>query len=97
MTHLKLPPHPGQVLAAFLKKIGMTQADFAWIIDRNPVRVNEIIRGKTGISARSAKEFAAALGTSPEFWMSAQTTYDLAICNKDVSGIVKRAQERGER
>ena len=95
MTDQKKAPHPGEVLAAFLKKYGWTQAEFAWIIGRNAVRVNEIIRGKTGISARSAREFAAALGTSPEFWMSAQTTYDLSICERNISEIVKRAKERG--
>jgi HTH-type transcriptional regulator/antitoxin HigA len=97
MTDEKKTPHPGEILAAFLKKKGWTQVEFAEIIERSPVRVNEIIRGKIGISAKSAIEFAAALGTTPQFWMSAQTAYDLSICKKDVSNIKERAKERDAR
>ena len=52
--------------AAFAKKIGWTRA-----------RLNELIRGKRGISAEAALDLAEALGTSPKLWMNLQTTYEL--------------------
>ena len=41
-------------------------------------RVNEIIRGKRGITPETAWLFSQAFGTSPEFWINLQTNYDLA-------------------
>jgi addiction module HigA family antidote len=40
-------------------------------------RVNEIVRGKRGITPESAWLFAEAFGTSPEFWLNLQSNYDL--------------------
>ena len=45
---------------------------------RVPVqRVNEIVRGKRGVTPETAWLFAEALGTSPEFWLNLQSNYDL--------------------
>jgi addiction module HigA family antidote len=41
-------------------------------------RINEIVRGKRGITPETAWLFAGALGTSPEFWLNLQSNYDLA-------------------
>lgn len=40
-------------------------------------RLNEVIRGKRGISADTALRLARLLGTSPEFWMNLQSASDL--------------------
>jgi antitoxin HigA-1 len=40
-------------------------------------RVNEIVRGKRGITPETAWLFAEAFGTSPEFWLNLQANYDL--------------------
>jgi antitoxin HigA-1 len=46
---------------------------------RVPVqRVNELIRGKRGVTAETAWLLGQAFDTSPEFWANLQTTYDLA-------------------
>jgi addiction module HigA family antidote len=39
--------------------------------------LNELIKGKRGISAAAALDLAEALGTSPKLWMNLQATYDL--------------------
>ena len=41
-------------------------------------RINEIVRGKRGVTPDTAWLFAQALGTTPEFWMNLQSAYDLA-------------------
>jgi addiction module HigA family antidote len=75
----RVPTPPGEVLAEeFLRPLGLTQTAFARHL-RVPVRrINEIVRGKRAVSPETAQLFAAALGTSPEFWMSAQSSHDLA-------------------
>ena len=40
-------------------------------------RINEIIRGKRGITPETAWLLAQALQTTPEFWMNLQMHYDL--------------------
>lgn len=42
-------------------------------------RVNEIVRGRRGVSPESAWLLAQALGTTPEFWVTLQTAHDLAV------------------
>jgi HTH-type transcriptional regulator / antitoxin HigA len=68
---------PGEFLNDELDERNWTQSEFAEII-RRPVRVvNEIIMGKKAITIETARELAAALGTSPQFWLNLQTSYDL--------------------
>jgi addiction module HigA family antidote len=79
MTKLpKNPFHPGEILfEEFLEPIGKTQAAFARQLGWTRARLNELIRGKRGITAESALDLAEALGTSPKLWMNLQATYDL--------------------
>lgn len=89
--------HPGEHLEDELSARGWTQTEFAEIINR-PVRlVNEIINGKRGITPETAREFGAALSTSPEFWMNLDTAYSLwktQTQGEDVSPIEHRAKMR---
>lgn len=74
----KNPFHPGEMLLEeFLVPIGLSQAEFARQIGWTKARLNELIRGKRGITAESALDLAEALGTSPKLWMNLQATYDL--------------------
>jgi addiction module HigA family antidote len=74
----RLPTHPGEILLEeFLKPLGITQVAFARHIDAPVQRINEIIRGKRGVTSETAWLFSQALGTTPEFWINLQTTYDL--------------------
>jgi addiction module HigA family antidote len=74
----RIPTHPGEILSEeFLKPLGVTQVIFARHIGVSLQRVNEIIRGKRGITPETAWLFSEALGTTPQFWMNLQNTYDL--------------------
>lgn len=61
----------------FLEPQGMSQAEFARRIGWTKARLNELIRGKRGITAEAALDLADTLGTSPKLWMNLQATYDL--------------------
>ena len=45
-------------------------------------RLNELIKGKRGITADSALDLSNALGTSAKLWMNLQATFDLAQAMK---------------
>ena len=74
----RIPTHPGEVLLEeFLVPMNVSQVAFAAHIGVPVQRVNEIVRGKRGITPETAWLFAEALGTSPEFWLNLQSNYDL--------------------
>ena len=79
MDHVpKNPFHPGEILLEeFLLPAGMTQAAFARKIGWTKARLNELIRGKRGVTAEAALDLAEILGTSAKLWMNLQATYDL--------------------
>jgi addiction module HigA family antidote len=74
----RVPTHPGEILLEeFLSPMNVSQVAFAAHIGVPIQRVNEIVRGKRGITPETAWLFAQALGTSPEFWLNLQSNYDL--------------------
>ena len=74
----KNPFHPGEILLEeFLEPAGVSQAAFARQLGWTKARLNELIRGKRGITAESAQDLSKALGTSAKLWMNLQSTYDL--------------------
>lgn len=75
----RLPTHPGEVLEEeFLKTLGITQVALAEHIGVSVQRVNELVRGKRGMTPDTAWLLAQAFNTSPEFWLNLQAAYDLA-------------------
>jgi len=77
-TQPENPFHPGEILLEeFLDPMGLTQAAFAAQLGWTRARLNELIKGKRGITAEAALDLAEALGTSAKLWMNLQSTYDL--------------------
>lgn len=75
----RVPTHPGEILQEeFLVPMNLTQVRFAAHIGVPVQRINEIVKGKRGISPETAWLFAQALGTTPELWINLQANYDLA-------------------
>lgn len=44
-------------------------------------RINELVRGKRGVTAQTAGLLAQSLGTTPEFWLNLQANHDLALAH----------------
>ena len=75
----RIPVHPGKNLKEeFLDELDISQVAFAGHIQVPVQRINEIVRGKRGITSETAWLLAQALDTTPEFWLNLQATYDLA-------------------
>lgn len=71
------PIHPGEHLMEFLEELSISQYRLAKAIGTPPIRVNEIVHGRRGITADTALRIGRALGTTPEFWLNLQRMYDL--------------------
>ncbi len=76
-TH-RPPTHPGEMLLEeFLKALGISQSAFAIRLGVSFPRLNEIIRGKRGVTPDTALRLARVLGMSAGFWLGLQQDWDL--------------------
>ncbi len=80
------PPTPaGEILQEeFLRPRHLTQVEAAQRMGIPLNRLNELIRGKRGITADTALRLARLLDTSPEFWMNLQASSELYHAARDV-------------
>ena len=76
-------PHPGEILLEeFLKPMAISQSRLATELRVPCHRINEIVHGRRGISADSALRLSKFFGTTPDFWMNLQQSYDLAAARE---------------
>lgn len=75
----RVTTHPGTILLKeYLEPMGLTQKGLADHLDIPIQRVNEIVRGKRGVSPDTAWLLSEAFDTSPEFWLNLQSMHDLS-------------------
>lgn len=90
------PVHPGEVLLEeYLKPLEMSPNALARALNLTPARVNEIVRQERGISPDTALRLARYFGSTPEFWLDLQMTYELRkAAQQEWETIVKEVQPR---
>jgi addiction module HigA family antidote len=90
----KLPNvHPGEVLLQeFLMPMGISQNGLAKAIGVPPRRINEIVLGKRAVTADTALRLAHYFGTSEQFWMGLQASYDLEEARMNLGPRLKQLQ-----
>jgi addiction module HigA family antidote len=76
-----LPPiHPGEILSEeFMTPHGLSMNRIARDLRVPVTRIADIVHGRRGVSGDTALRLARYFGTTPEFWMNAQTAYDLGV------------------
>lgn len=75
---MSINPHPGEILLEeFLLPMGISQSRLAIELRVPCHRINEIVHGRRGITADTALRLAKFFGTSPDFWLNLQQSYDL--------------------
>ena len=75
----RIPTHPGVILREeFLVPLGQTQVALAAHIGVPIQRINELVRGKRGVTPQTAWLLSQAFDTTPEFWLNLQASHDLA-------------------
>ena len=89
-TH-RPPTHAGEILLEeFLRPLGLSQRDLADAINVPYQRVNEIVRGRRGVTPSTALRLAKFLNTSPGFWMNLQLSWDIYHAQKVEEKHLKR-------
>ena len=74
---------PGETLLETLEDLGMSQAELARRIGRPKKTVNEIVQGKTAITAETALQLERALGVPAKFWLTREAQYREALARLD--------------
>ena len=74
----RAPTHPGEMLLhEFLLPFGITQGSLATAIHVPFQRVNEVVRGRRGVTPSTALRLSKYFGTSHDFWINLQLRWDL--------------------
>ncbi|WP_165044757.1 MULTISPECIES: HigA family addiction module antitoxin [unclassified Adlercreutzia] len=69
---------PGEILKEeFLEPLGISQYRLAKAIGKPDSAVSEIVNGRRSVSVEMAWLLSRALGTTPDFWLNLEATYQL--------------------
>ena len=86
-----VPITPGDILRdEFMAAYGLSQNKLALALHVPVSIINRVVNNKYRITAKLALRFAAYFGTSAQFWMNLQTSYDLRIAERQSGAEVKR-------
>lgn len=70
--------HPGDILAEILEQNGLTQSQLARHLGMSHAKINEICRGKRGVSSDMAMRLGKVFGQDPVFWVNLQKIWELS-------------------
>lgn len=82
---------PGEFLKEQLDRRDWSQQDLAEILGRPPRLISELIGGKRAITPETAIGLGAAFGTSPEYWMALESSYQLSKFRRSPESIKRKA------
>ena len=89
------PVHSGEVLRHdFMEPFALSSNALARALGVTPARVNEIVRGRRGITAETALRLARYFGTDAQSWMNLQDRYELAVAERDVADALSAIRPR---
>ena len=81
MAHVptnRITTHPGALLLEQIREMGLSVNGVARDIRLPATRLHEIVHERRGVTAETAIALGAYFGQAPEFWMNAQTAYELS-------------------
>lgn len=80
-----VPIHPGEFLREdFMKPLGLSANALALALRVPVTRISEIIRERRGVTVETAMRLGCYFGTSTEFWVNMQKSWELAIADQEL-------------
>ena len=89
----KIAFHPGYYLKEIVDESGLTQEDFAKRLGTTPKNLSKLINGKQGVSNDIAMKLSRLLGTSIDYWLNLQKTYDSLLAEYDSAEELKKERK----
>lgn len=91
MNNKMRPVHPGEVLREeFMQPLGLSAHALALALRVPAPRINDIVRERRGITPDTALRLARYFGTTPQFWLNLQTSYELKVALRDAGRRIER-------
>lgn len=88
------PIHPGEVLREeFLEPLDMSAHALAQALRVPAPRVNDLVRERRSVTPDTALRLARYFGTTPQFWLNLQASYDLKIALREEGKRIEREVE----
>ncbi|WP_417830251.1 HigA family addiction module antitoxin [Thalassospira sp.] len=79
---MRIRTAPGEILKEeFMVPMGLSGNVLADRIKVPANRINDIVRGRRMITADTALRLSRYFGTTAQFWLNAQTAYDLSVAS----------------
>lgn len=88
---------PGDFIREELEVRRWSQGDLARIMGRPTQVINEIVNGRKAVTAETAKQLAAAFGSSAQLWLNLESTWQLWKADEPDPKIYARAKEFASR
>lgn len=77
-------PHPGEILLLeFLQPAGVSQCRLAQATGISVSRINDLVKGRRGITPDTAIRLGAAFNVGPELWLNLQHGYDVRLARAE--------------
>ena len=89
------PVHPGEILKRdFMDPFGLSATALAKAVGVTPARINEIVRGRRGITAGTALRLARYFNTDARSWVNLQSLYELEVAEQDEADSLRAIRPR---
>jgi addiction module HigA family antidote len=98
-----IPIHPGEFLREdFMKPMGLSANALALALRVPVTRISEIVRERRAISVETAMRLGQYFGTTPDFWINMQKSWEVGIATKELlprirAEVKPAARDRGSR
>ena len=84
-------PHPGEILdEEFLRPLGLSQNALSKAISVPSNRINELVRGRRGISADTDLRLSRYFGLSDGYWLTLQNRFDMMAARRAAADSIAR-------
>jgi len=93
MTNNMRPIHPGEILREELEVLGFSANRLASVLHVPTNRITGILNEQRAITADTALRLARFFGTTPEFWLSLQSAYELRKARQESGEKIEREVE----
>ena len=82
--------HPGEILKDELDELNLSANAFAKALDVPTNRIPAILNEQRGVTADTALRLSKFFGSTPDFWMSLQTSYDVKIARAAIGKEIEK-------
>lgn len=90
-----LPPiHPGEILREeYLAPLGLKPYTLAKRLNVPRTRIERLVAEQTPVTADTALRLAKFFGSTPQFWLNMQASYDVAVLEKQIAALLDEIDE----